>query len=480
VIAGDGKHRRTFRWRLTATMIALAIVILAAASTATYVGVRTALLWNLDSTLLSLARTEIASALDEPGSTIHVHEEIPLRKGVKGVGGLGFEKVALIRDQQGRLRAQTANLEVGAALDIDPESEARALRGEVAFASVMRGDHRYRAIYHPLRDTAGAPLVAVVAVPMRPVTHLLDLLLGALTISLLLGGGAAAIVANGMARRLTWPLQEISGAARRIGATNLQGRIPDVSPDVELHDLTQVLNEMLARLEAAFVGQRRFLADASHELRSPVSNLRGTVEVALRHPRSTAEYQETLRITLAEAERLSRLVNELLMLSRVDANELTLELAPCDLSEIAAAATTALKARSLERGVHLRLDSQGAPLIGDVHRLREVVDNLLDNAVRHAPEGSEVCVRTYRTANDGVVLSVQDSGPGLSREDQARIFDRFYRVDGSRARDSGGLGLGLAIAKAIVEAHGGKLTVQSEPGKGCCFSACLPVSRQGD
>lgn len=463
---------RTFRWRLTATMTALAVAILAAATTATYVGVRTAMLRNLDSTLLSLARTEIASALDEPGTSIHVHEEIPLRQGGTG---LGFEKVALIRDQEHRLRAQTANLEIGAALEIDAELEARAFRGEITFADMKRGDHVYRAIYHPLRDAAGAPLVAVVAVPVRPVSHSLDLLLGMLVITLVLGGGAAAIAANWMARRLVRPLQEMTGAARNIGARNLQGRIPDVSPDVELRDLARVLNAMLARLEAAFHGQRRFIADSSHELRSPLSNLRGTVEVALRQPRSVPEYQETLRITLVEAERLSRLVNELLMLSRVDAKEFTLDLAPCDLSEIAAASATAHTARSQDRGVRLRLEAQPAPLLGDRHRLREVVDNLLDNAIRYAPAGSEVRVQTYRAGGDAV-LSVHDAGPGLSLADQLHIFDRFYRADGSRARDSGGLGLGLAIAKAIVEAHGGQLTVQSEPGRGSCFSVRAPAT----
>jgi two-component system OmpR family sensor kinase len=298
-----------------------------------------------------------------------------------------------------------------------------------------------------------------------------------LLLSLVIGGVVSAIAARSLARRLTRSLEIIAASADRIGGMNLQARIPDVSPDIELQRVTQVLNDMLARLDEAFSAQRRFVADASHELRSPLANLRGTVEVALRRPRTAAEYQEALGVALAEAQRLCRLVDELLMLSRVDANQFVMDRAPCDLSEIARSAVAAVAARQTDMGVQLRLEAQPVPFVGDAHRLRQAVDNLLDNALRYAPAGSEVLVDS-RCKDGHALLSVQDAGPGLSPADQARVFDRLYRTDAARSRDSGGLGLGLPIAKAIVGAHDGTLAVRSTLGQGCTFTVRLPLVPQ--
>jgi heavy metal sensor kinase len=299
--------------------------------------------------------------------------------------------------------------------------------------------------------------------------------MGALMLALAIGGTAAAFGARHMARYLTGPLEQIASAADRIDGTNLQARLPDVSPDLELRQVTRVLNDMLTRLQGTFSAQRRFVTDASHELRSPLANLRGTVEVALRRPRTSDEYQEALTVALAEAERLSRLVDELLMLSRVDTNQFALDCAPCDLSDIARGAVVALAGRQQDKGVQLRLEAQPVALVGDAHRLRQVVDNLLDNALRYAPVGSEVTVRSGRE-NGQALLTVHDTGPGLSGVEQAHVFDRFYRADAARSRDSGGLGLGLPIAKAIVDAHHGTLAVRSTPGQGCTFTVLLPLA----
>lgn len=464
----------TFRRRLTWTMSALAVGILALASAAIYFGVRTALQWNLDSALLSIARTEIASSVDAPGGKLHMHEEVAVNA---RDSGSGYAKFAQIKDADHRVRVQTANLGIGPGLETDRETEARALRGEIVLADLLRGGELYRAVYHPLQDAFGEPLVAVVATPIAPLRRSLHLLLIALTIALITGGLAAALGARRMAARLTLPLETIASAARAITATNLQGRIPSVSADVELRDMEQVLNAMLARLEEAFVAQSRFIADASHELRSPLSNLRGTVEVALRQSRSTEEYREALTIALSEAERMSRLVQELLMLSRVDAKQFSMDVAPCELSDIARGAVAAYAARAREKAIDLHLDAQPVTVLGDAHRLREVVDNLLDNGLRHAPSGSRVGVRIGRT-EDHALLAVEDAGPGLSPDQQAHVFDRFYRVDDARARDSGGVGLGLPIAKAIVEAHSGRIDVSSEPGKGCRFCVRLPLVQE--
>jgi two-component system OmpR family sensor kinase len=452
-------------------MTLLAIAVLAVASIGIYVRVRLALRAALDSALLSIARTEVAGSIDEPGGAVHVHEEIPVPTSPVGSG---YEKFALIKDEHHVVRAQTANLALLPPLETDSEREIQGMQGHVSFADMHRGDEIYRGIYYPAHDAEGRPLVAVVAISSRPLQRSLDSLIGALVFALTIGGVAAALGAQRVARRLTGPLEDIAEAADRIGGTNLQARIPEVSADNELVQVTRVLNEMLERLESTFSAQRRFMSDASHELRSPLANLRGTVEVALRRSRTAGEYQEALAVALAEAERLSRLVDELLMLSRVDSKQFTVQCAPCDLSEIARRAVVAVAARQQEAGVQVRLDAEAVPIAGDAHRLRQVVDNLLDNALRYAPAGSEVTVSS-RCENGHAVLSVRDAGPGLSSIEQAHVFDRFYRADAARGRDSGGLGLGLPIAKAIVDAHHGTLTVHSSPGYGCTFTVRLPV-----
>jgi len=462
--------RRTFRSRLTASMTLLAVGILTAASTAIYLQVRQDLLAHVDSTLLAIARIEVASAIDEPSGHLHVHEEQPL---LTASVGLGYEKFALIKDEQGQVRAQTSNLVGRPPLETESERELRALAGEASFAEMTREQEVYRGIYYPMRDADGRPMVAIVAISARAVLRSLDSLLGALALALIFGAAAAAFAASRMARRLTRPLEEIASAADAIGGTNLQMRIPDVSADAELRQMTRVLNEMLVRLEAAFTTQRSFVADASHELRSPVANLRGTVEVALRRPRSGEEYREALQVALTEAERLSRLVDDLLILSRGDAGQLALDVRACDLGLIAHDAVAAISARGQDKGVRIRLDAQPAAIRGDEHRLRQAVDNLLANALRYAPTGSQVVVAT--APEDGRAwLSVQDSGPGLSAEELTHVFDRFYRADAARARDSGGLGLGLPIAKAIIEAHHGAISAQSQLGQGCRFKIVLP------
>ncbi len=463
----------TFRWRLTASMTLLAVGVLALASAAIYVLVRHALQSNLDSVLLSIARAEAASAMDGPGGAVHVHEDLPAA--LVPAAAVGYERFVQIKDARHQLLVQTENLAAGPVLEPVAEAEARGLAGQIVFADMRRGHEAYRGVYYPLRDTAGNPLVAIVATPTRPLHRSLGSLLEALALALIIAGGAAAFGAGQLARRSTRPLEQIAAAAHRIGGTNLHERIPEVSRDVELHGVAGVLNGMLARLEAAFAAQQRFLADASHELRSPLANLRGTLEVALRRWRPAEEYRESLTVALREAERLSRLVDEMLLLSRLDAQRFALDIRACDLSSIARGAVTAHVARGAEKGVQLKLDAQPVAMNGDAHRLRQVLDNLLDNALRHAPAGSEVVVRIGR--EDGMaMLSVRDTGPGLSHEDQAHVFDRLYRADASRGRDSGGLGLGLSIVKAIVEAHRGLVSVRSDLGKGCSFFVRLPLA----
>jgi signal transduction histidine kinase len=342
----------------------------------------------------------------------------------------------------------------------------------VVFANALRGDGNYRAVYHPLVDAEGHRYAIVVGMSRRPLELTLEAAGVVLLVTLLAAGGLAAFAALRVSRRLTRPLERIAIAARDVGEASLGARIPDVSRDGELRVLVALLNDMLGRIEAAFATQRRFVADASHELRSPLSNLRGTIEVALRRPRAASDYQETLGVALAELERLGRLVQGLLTLSRAGVGRLALDRRSTDLTEVAARAVGAHAPRAVAREVALRLDA-GAPVVveADADRLREVVDNLLDNALRLAPKGSSIRVGVSR--HDGrCVLEVEDAGPGLTADEQARVFEPFAR--GAAPRGDGA-GLGLAIARAVAEAHGGHLGVRSTPGAGAIFRLELPA-----
>ena len=468
----------TFRMRLALAMTGLSIAVLLAAGILVYQQTHRALSRALDAELLTIARTEVASGFDEPGVGVHVHD--PANGNGNGHGG---EKVSRITDAAGRVLARTSSLASGSPLVDDEGARARALAGELSFADLARGTAVYRGVYYPHRTAEGVLLTLLVALPTWPLERTMHAILAGLTLSLLLAAVAAGWGSVRIARRLTVPLERIADVARTIRTHGPSARIPVVSADAELQSLTAILNEMLAALEAALSAERqtteaqkRFVADAAHELRSPLANVRGTIEVTLRRPRSVEEYQESLGIAAAEIERLSRLTNDLLILSRADAGQLVCRPAPCDVVEIAADAIAASAHRATERHVHVDLAAPARlPIVADADRLRQVVDNLLDNGLRHAPEGTTLTV-TAEARNGDVVVAVRDRGLGLTAEQQARIFDRFYRADESRARSSGGLGLGLPIAKAIVEAHRGTLAVESAPGTGCTFVVTLPAA----
>jgi len=465
----------TFRRRLSVSTVLLCLGVLVLAGVGVYWQAQQAMRANLDASLLSVARFTV-SALKMPDTNVPVGDKTP--EVLLLPSQTGYEKFAQIEDSTDRIIARTDNLRPNAPLPAHPERETRARDGHIVYGDLSYRGVPLRAVYYPFRDAENQRILAVIAMSREPNRRALHALTEALGLSLILGAGFAGLGASRLARRLTAPLTAIAGAARSVGGASLGTRIPAVSPDAELREITEVLNEMLARLEAAFAAQTRFAADASHELRSPLSNLRGTVEVALRRPRSPGEYRETLTTALAEVERLSRLVGALMTLSRADSGQFALLLAPCDLGQIATQAVAAHAARAAEQSVTLTLDSTGPlPLLGDADRLRQALDNLLDNALRYAPAGSAVTVTATREG-DFCTLTVRDSGPGLSEADQTRIFDRFYRADESRARQSGGLGLGLAITKAITVAHGGHVDVQSTPGAGAVFTLALPAAAE--
>lgn len=304
---------------------------------------------------------------------------------------------------------------------------------------------------------------------------------GLLTTLILAGVGLLALALLGgywLADRAMRPVKSITQTARQISESDLTRRIHLDAHD-ELGELADTFDEMLGRLEAAFERQRQFTADASHELRTPLTIISLEAGHALAAKRPLEEYQRTLGVILAENEYMVHLVNDLLLLSRLDAGQTRLKPAACDLSDLSVDVAERLTPLARRRGVTIEFtDLPETPLQGDRQLLTQVISNLLENAIKYSPEGGRVQLSTGMK-DETAWLRVSDNGPGIPPEDQPHIFDRFYRVDAARSHNgegelAPGSGLGLAIAKWIVEAHGGEIHHSSMEGHGSLFEVRLP------
>ena len=278
-----------------------------------------------------------------------------------------------------------------------------------------------------------------------------------------------------LARKSLSPISLMDQQTRRVTAASLSSRLDVTNKRDELGGLATTINDLLARLENSFKQQQRFVADASHELRTPLAVLRGETEVALAQPRTIDEYQESLNLIKDEAERLSRIVEDLFILARqpFDAPAIMKERVSLDqvVTECARAAQVLAARKDLKLTVNA---GQPLSLIGDDELLQRMILNLLDNAVKYTPVGGEVSL-DLAAHNGDARITVRDTGIGISEKDQPHVFDRFYRVDKARSRAIGGAGLGLSIAHWIAEAHGGTISVGSQIGRGSVFTVELPI-----
>jgi two-component system OmpR family sensor kinase len=270
-------------------------------------------------------------------------------------------------------------------------------------------------------------------------------------------------------------MDRIATRAREIEASRLDQRLPHPGVNDEVGRLVDTLNHMIGRLEGAFLAMRQFTADASHELRNPLATIRSTIDVLSEQPRSPGEHQAALEAIGMDVDRLSDIVEDLLFLARADHGHVILEREPVRLDRLALAMAGTYQAKAKELGVGLALDAPTpATVEGDERWLHQLVANLVDNALKFTPSGGAVQVAVLPGEN-GVRLSVRDTGPGIPEESLERVFDRFYQVDPSRTRtQKSGSGLGLAIAAWIVAEHGGRITAANHPEGGAVFTVELP------
>jgi heavy metal sensor kinase len=277
-----------------------------------------------------------------------------------------------------------------------------------------------------------------------------------------------------VATRAMRPIVGLCGTAVKIAGGDLSRRINTADTDSELGRLAGVLNSTFDRLEAAFAQQTRFTADASHELRTPVSVILSQTQTALSRERTSLEYREALEACQRAARRMKALTESLLELARLDAGQEPMKRQPFDLLRVARECVDLVRPLAAERGVQIHCDLAARECVGDAERIGQVITNLLTNAIHFNRAQGEVRL-SARTEGNMLLLTVGDTGQGIPPDDIPHIFERFYRADKSRSRIQGRNGLGLAICKAIVDAHGGSIEVASNVGVGSTFTVKLPL-----
>jgi heavy metal sensor kinase len=282
-----------------------------------------------------------------------------------------------------------------------------------------------------------------------------------------------------LAGRALSPVARITGLAERIGEDDLSSRLNLNVPDDEIGRLAKTFDAMLARIEDAFIRQRRFTGDVAHELRTPLGLMRSQVDLALARPRSAEAYREALQGFDEDLDRLSKMVGTLLTLARADAGQLPLDRAPFDLSETIDVVFDQYVPTAKLAGIVVDRDTTPARVVADEGLVIQVMVNLLDNAITHTPPQGRITIGC-RPGGGRARFWVSDTGPGIPPEHRQRVFDRFYRTDAGRTRAQGGVGLGLAIAKAIVDAHGGTISISDLDGSGTRVDVVLPARRQSD
>ncbi len=288
--------------------------------------------------------------------------------------------------------------------------------------------------------------------------------------------GVAGLGGYFLARRALSPIERMARRAHEINAEQLDARLEVENPHDELGLLARAFNETLSRLEFSFAQLRQFTSDASHELRTPLTAIRTVGEVGLQRGGGIEHHREVIGSMLEEAERLNRLIDSLLIVARADSGQMQLRFGSVPILQVAQEAATLLEVLAEEKGQRLAIEGDdSAQVRGDRTILRQVLVNLLDNAIKYSPVAGSVCVRVLGVENQAIAVEVEDTGRGIPAEHRARVFDRFYRIDEGRSRETGGAGLGLAIAKWGAEAHGGRLELDCPESGGCLFRLILPA-----
>jgi heavy metal sensor kinase len=449
---------KSFRVRLTVWYVGCFAVLFALLTAGLYGVLSRALTSRLDESLLSQAATASALFQDEMGET----QNDPAKSAEEAVSNMRLRagKVAVL--DGARALSASGPFDAAAAVRLSGGAKESAYAIPGARAAVYRFNSNgrvYVAVAVEPLDAIEADLAAI----RRAMFLALPLILA------IAGAGGYWFATRGMA-----PLDAMAAQARRITGSNLEARLQIGDAAEELTALAESFNELLGRLDQSFGNMRRFVADASHELRTPVAVIRGEADVTLAKERSAAEYKESLAIILDESRRLSRLVDDLLNLARADAGRVKLQAQEFYWNDLLGECCRSVQSLAVAREIELECRcAADTPFWGDEELLRRMTLNLLDNAIRYTPPGGKVLAELEADI-EGVRVRISDTGIGIGPEAAAHVFERFFRADKARSRGNGGFGLGLAIVKWIAESHRGAVELASQPGAGSTFTVTLP------
>ena len=432
-----------------------------------YVGALTLIVCIFSAGILLFVRARLYAGLDEQlGREIatigRVYREEPDElKDLASHWGITLFQV----DEGGTVRHQTEAWE--------REGLARALQAGGSGSPISwtaPNGHRYR-VQHVSKSSDGV----AAAIEENSLRDTLWTLAAVLAMGIPFAVGLAIAGGYFLAGRVLAPIGAMADKAREITAESLAQRLPVDNAEDEFGRLATVFNETLSRLQDAFERLRRFTADASHELRTPLTAMRSVGEVALRNTHDAKVYRDVIGSMLEEVDRLTRLVESLLTLTRGDSGRIQLASQTLDLAGLAGNVIDQLRVLADEKQQKLALRAP-TPIhaMGDAALVRQALTNVIHNAIKYTPNGGTISVELKASVGQGVI-EIRDTGPGIPAAHRGHIFDRFYRVDASRSREEGGVGLGLAIARWAIEANGGRIELASDAGRGSLFRILLPA-----
>jgi heavy metal sensor kinase len=483
-------HFRSLRFKLTLWYVLILGILLISFSTFLYFTLSKSLHRDVDNKLRSLAEL-IASESSSPLSKFgfgSIEQALETSMNLKPIG-----KFIQVFDESGKIGPKSENLK-NVQLPISLNALKNASKGLITFETNRSiGNTPLRIITFPVVENNHVTKIVQIASSLEEVEDALNTLFIILIITVPLALMVAILGGEFLAHKALKPVDHITQTARMITSQNLNQRIDPPKVKDEISRLAETFNEMISRLDQSFRQIKQFSSDASHELKTPLTILKGEVEVTLRKERTTQEYRQTLKSNLEEINRMSQIVEDLLLLSKADTGQIRLNKEDIDLTEILneVVAQMDLLARSKRLNLSASNHHQNIHILGDALRIRELFINLIENGIKYTEEGGSIHVTVQKEypppvrnqsdlvegeREEFVEIIVSDSGIGIAEEDQERIFNRFFRVDKARSREQGGSGLGLSICKWIVEAHQGEIKVESELGKGSSFIVKLPLS----
>ncbi len=466
-------HIKSIRTRLTLWYTSLLTVTLLIVGGAALGLLSYSLSHEMDSALHSVASALIERDLSRSATLLPSEIDHAFRR---FFGFSPWDEYFQMRDPSGN-RDEIRSLPSTRKLPLSREALANALRGLSSFETVEGlGEYPVRVLTMPVMESSRVINLLQVGMSLKSVdeTRLRFLLImaGVLPLGLILAASGGWLLAH----RALKPVDRMTAAARRISAEDLSQRVNETGTGDELDNLAKTLNQMLSRLDTAFSQIRRFSADASHELQTPLTILKGEMELVLRSARTPEEYRATLESALEEVDRIAHLVEGLLLLARAEAGVLRMDQQEVGLGQVLEEVYLRLKPLADSHCIELRLGSiESLCVRGDHERLRRMTFNLVDNAIKYTGAGGRVTLELQREGKWASIL-VSDTGIGVPIEEQENIFQAFYRTSEAGPLAERGTGLGLPIAQSIAAAHGGTISVDSAPGRGSSFKALIPIT----